>query len=90
MTSDGTYKKKKRKGEAVNAQAAFMKAALNARPPKTLPKAKRKNQSFRKYSAHLEKGIDRVEKGEKYFPEQERKLNTLYSANNSISPRNPA
>ncbi len=40
-----------------------MKAALNARPPKTLPKAKKeKNQSFRKYSAHLEKGIDRVEK----------------------------
>ena len=46
MTSDGTYKKKERKGEAVNAQAAFMKAALNARPPKTLPKAKKEKKSI--------------------------------------------
>ena len=40
------YKKKERKGEAVNAQAAFMKAALNARPPKTLPKAKKEKKSI--------------------------------------------
>ena len=38
--------KKERKGEAVNAQAAFMKAALNARPPKTLPKAKKEKKSI--------------------------------------------
>ena len=46
MADDGTYKKKERKGEAVNAQAAFMKAALNARPPKVLPKAKREKRSI--------------------------------------------
>ena len=40
------WKKKERKGEAVNAQAAFMKAALNARPPKTLPKAKKEKKSI--------------------------------------------
>ena len=41
-----------------------MKAALNARPPQDASESKKgkKIRSFRKYSAHLEKGIDRVEK----------------------------
>ena len=64
MTSDGTYQEKRKKRRSGQRASLRSGSCVECTPSRRrFRKQKRKkNQSFRKYSAHLEKGIDRVEK----------------------------
>ena len=43
MSSDGTYRKKKQDGPAVNAQETFMRNAMNARRPSAVQQKNKKS-----------------------------------------------